>query len=149
MATEAKETKPGTSNGYDPAVVKGFVGRIEECNQEKMREHMAYMGKCKEINEDISDILDEAKAKGIPKRALRLNIKRRHLESKIDDIREDLEGDEQDDYDLLMHTLGDLADSELGKAALARASQRSKTEAAVDGLAAGAGASRDIPPKKH
>jgi uncharacterized protein (UPF0335 family) len=152
MATEAKETKPGTSNGYDPAVVKGFVGRIEECNQEKMREHMAYMGKCKEINEDISDILDEAKAKGIPKRALRLNVKRRQLESKIDDIREDLEDDEQDDYDLLMHALGDLADTDLGKSALARRAERAKTETAVDDLAKGAGATtkpRDIPPARH
>ena len=143
------EAQPGTSNGYDPKVVKGYVGRIEELDQEIVREHMAYMGRVKEIKEDQKEIYDEAKAKGIPKKALRLNVKRRELEKKIDGIREDLEGDEQDDYDLLAHALGDLADTELGKSALARRAERAKTETAVDDLAKGAGTTREIPAKKH
>ena len=48
------------------------------------------------------------------------------------------EGDEKEQYDLLRHALGDLVDSELGKAALARLARKKKTEnAAIDGEAEG------------
>jgi len=142
------EAQPGKSNGYDAKVVKGFVSRIEELNAEKQREHMAYMGKCKELNEDIGEILDEAKGKGIPRKALRLVVKTRKLQAKVEAIREDLEGDQQDDYDLLRHCLGDLADTELGEAALARrASKKAEASDALDKI--GRGKDADAAAVKH
>jgi len=133
-------TTPGNSgNGYPPEIVKGFIGRIEECEAEIMREHMAYMGKVKELREDIGEILEEAKTKGIPRKALRLVVKTRKKQAELERIREDLEGDEQDQYDLIQHALGDLADTAIGRDALSRAAaKKKKTGEAVDELAGGA-----------
>lgn len=128
----------GSGNGYPPTVVKGFVKEIEGLNDEKLQAHMLYMRKCAKINETIGEIYDSAKEKGIPKKALRTVIKVRATEAKAEKLRAELEEEEQDSFDLLRLALGDLEDTELGKAAMARMAERKKEEeAAVGALADG------------
>jgi uncharacterized protein (UPF0335 family) len=116
--------------------VKSYVARIEECKGEIERKHMAYMGEIKEIRSDIADIFTEAKDNGLPRKALKLVIKTREKQAELEAIREDLEGDELDQYDLLRHALGDLADTDIGQAALERqAEKQANASGAVDDLA--------------
>lgn len=132
------------SNQLDAKVVKSLVERIENLNEKIVAEHMAYMGRIGEIKEDIGEVYDEGKNKGIPKRALKLNVKRRELEAKVEALREDLEDqDDIDQYDLVRHALGDLADTEIGQAALRRAETQKKTDGNIDKLGNGPGAKGD------
>jgi uncharacterized protein (UPF0335 family) len=124
------------TNGYPATIVKGFVKEIETLEDEATKIRLNAMGKIDKIREQQGDVYDAAKEKGIPKRALRRVIKVRALEAKAEKAREDLEQDEQDSFDLLRLALGDLEDTELGKAAMARMAARSKEEEAnVDELA--------------
>lgn len=105
-------------NGFDKEAVEGFVSRIENLNGDLATEKSEFMTRCKTIRGDIKDVFDEAKGAGIPKKELKRVIKRRALENKIENLREELEGDEQHNYDMLLHALGHLADTPLGGAAL-------------------------------
>jgi hypothetical protein len=66
-------------------------------------------------------VYDEAAERGVPKRGLRCAVKKRLLERKIEDIRENLEGDDLDSYDMVLQALGDFGELPLGQAALAAA----------------------------
>lgn len=126
------------NNPYPQKLVKECVKELEDLDAEKVKLHMAYMAKCAKLNEQKNDILDTAKEKGLPKKTLRAVVKIRATEAKARKMRDDLEGEEQDQVDLLRQQLGDLQDTELGQAALARMSERQKSDAdAVDNLAAG------------
>lgn len=110
---------PAGSNGYDPDVAKSYVSRVEALHGDLASERGTYMANCKSIREDINLVLTEAKDKGIPKKALRAVLKIRDFERKAEAVRED--SDAADDIDMLRHALGDLADTDLGKAALEQA----------------------------
>lgn len=125
------EAKPGNSNGYDPEKTKGYIERVENIKTQITSEHMAYMSKVGDLKQDISDILDEAKSNGVPKKALRAVLKTRELQQKLEDIREGLEGEDQDSFDMIRHAIGDLAETPLGQHALKRAEQGAD---AVDSL---------------
>ena len=111
MAKKAKAENgpiPGNS-GFDPAVVNSVVDRIERLEEEK-----------KAIANDIKEIKETAEeAYGITKRALNQVLRDRK-------VREKLGKDEflafQDQIDRLKHCLGDFAGTELGAAAIERAS---------------------------
>ena len=122
----------GKSSSFDPTKAKDFVDRIENLNADILSEQGTYMAKVKSIKEDIGVIFDEAKTAGIPKKALRAVIKTRELQGKLEATRDDLEPEDQDSYDAVRHAIGDLAETPLGKAALARTEQGKK---AVDELA--------------
>ena len=126
------------SNGYPKGKVKDYVSRWENVQEDIQTAHMAYMTKVGRLKEDQSDILEEAKSNGIPRRALKKVLKTRELQRKVEAIREDLEGDEVDQYDLLRHALGDLDDDTVKEAALARAKKRAEEQAPVDELGKGA-----------
>ena len=124
-------------NGYPKSVVQGFVKEIEALDAEKQDLHMKNMQKCAKLNEQKGEIYDAAKEKGIPRKALRAVIKVRATEAKAEKMRDDLEEDEQDQFDLLRLALGDLEDTDLGKAAMARMAARAEEEkSAVDDLGA-------------
>ena len=116
-------------NGYDKEQVESFVERILNVHGEIAAETSAMMLACKNMRKDITEILNEAKAAGIPKKALRKVVSKRILESKIEGLRDDLEGDDQDAYDNLLHALGDLGGTPLGAAALAGAANGSAAHA--------------------
>ena len=124
------------NNPYPQRLVKEFVKELEDLEAEKVKLHMAYMAKCAKINEQKNDVLDTFKEKGLPKKAMKKVVQIRAAEEKARKMRDDLETEEQDQVDLLRQQLGDLQDTELGAAALARMAERQKGDSeAVDSLA--------------
>ena len=78
------------------------------------------MTQCKRIRENISGHLDIASERGISKKLLRLIVKERGLERKINDLHDVLEPDEQSELEMLTEKLGDFANTPLGGAASPR-----------------------------
>ncbi|MCF1502173.1 hypothetical protein L0F51_00130 [Afifella sp. H1R] len=117
------ETEPRAGhNGFDPQKCQTFVSQIERIFAEMETKKGEYMAWCQGRRELISGVYDNAKDAGIPKKELKANVKRRQLEAQIDALREDMEPDQQDTYDNIRLALGDLADTPLGDAALAKSS---------------------------
>jgi hypothetical protein len=79
------------------------------------------MTACKRIRETIGGHLDTASERGISKKVLRVIIKERELERKINDLHDVLEPDQQSELAMLTEKLGDFANTPLGGAALAKA----------------------------
>ena len=103
--------KPARTNGFDPAKVQSYVDRVETLHADIASIMGKAMNECRAVHGDIKIVLDEAKdTDGIPKKALKKVIKARALERKAEEVREELEGDDQADYDMIRHALGDLAD---------------------------------------
>jgi uncharacterized protein (UPF0335 family) len=103
-------------NGYDPEAVKAFVSRIENLNGDLATEKSEFMTRCKVIHGDLKVVYDEAKDTGIPKKELKKAVKRRALLASVEKLRDDLEGEQQDNYDKILLALGDLGP--LGEAAI-------------------------------
>ncbi|WP_148291200.1 DUF2312 domain-containing protein [Methylobacterium sp. B1] len=140
-------------NGFDPKRTKECVDRIEALAAKKQSLHMTYMAECAAINEDIGDVYQEAKdAWHIPKKALRTVIKARATERKLLAMREDLDLIDRESFDQIRHSLGDLADTPLGSAALNGAEEaaegkgsrqsRKQRDAALDAVSTGNGAEK-------
>jgi uncharacterized protein (UPF0335 family) len=131
MAKSVKKDKPAEDtgngvaafrgNGFDPIIAGNFVARIENLYSDIATEKSEFMTRCKSIHGDIKEVLTEAKNAGIPKKALRNVVKQRALLNKVEDIRNDLEGDDQDSFDQLVIALGKFAETGLGAAAVAAA----------------------------
>lgn len=124
MARKPKiqQTKPAT-NGFDPDVLNSIVGRIEQVFVELDSLRGTYMQDCKSFREDIANLYDEAKARGVPPKSLKKAVKARELNRKIEALREDLDLVDRETYDQIRHALGDLADTPLGDAALNKAAR--------------------------
>lgn len=115
----AKPKAKAGHNGFDPAVLSSIVERIEGVFVDLDSERGSYMKKCQSLREDISNLYDEAKARGIPPKPLKKAVKARELNRKIEALRADLEDMvDQESYDQIRQCLGDLADTPLGEAAL-------------------------------
>lgn len=114
-------TKPGkSSNWCDPEKLKGFVGEIEGLHEQRASAHSVYMDECKGIKEQEGEVYLTAKAAGVPKRALRSVIQVRAAERRAENIRAKLTAATQNEHDQIRHAIGDLADTPLGQAALAK-----------------------------
>jgi hypothetical protein len=109
-----RQALPG-HNGFSPETVNSFVARIENRHEELLKERSTYMLACKAIRGEITEILDEAKDKGIPKRALKSVIKVRDLEAKAEKVRAELEAEDQESHDQIRLALGDLSGTPLGE----------------------------------
>lgn len=130
--TNATAKPAAHGNGFNPKKVKGYVGRVENLEDQIASLRGKFMAECKGFREDIKSVLDEAKDDGIAKKALKRVLQTRNHERKIEDLREELEPDEQDTYDMLRHALGDLADTALGAAAAERAGFKDQLKANND-----------------
>lgn len=108
-------------NGFDPDKVLNFVERIENLHQDLAVKKGEFMSECRLIHDDVKEVLKEAKNAGIPKKSLKAVVKKRQLTRDIDDLRDDLEGEDQDSYDQLLSALGDFRNTDLGGAAADRA----------------------------
>ncbi len=97
-----------------------FVDKMEELETEKLREKMAYMERCRRIQTQINELLDDAKGQGLPKNVLKAVVKARDLERKADAVMEALEDDAQQIFKDIREALGDFADLPLGAAAVER-----------------------------
>lgn len=105
-------------NGFDPAILGAFNFRIENLYGDLGTEKSESMLRCKAIHSDIDEVLKEAKNAGIPKSEFKAVIKKRTLLAKAEAIREDLEGDRQNNFDQIEIALGKFAETGLGAAAV-------------------------------
>ena len=112
---------PATANEPAAEDVQAAVEAIEKLDGDLLSEKMAYMNRCKIIRKMKADKYDHASDQGISKKLLKIKIKERDLERKIDGVTEDLEADERSEYQMLSEKLGDFADTPLGAAAMAKA----------------------------
>lgn len=126
MAKPAK-----TGNGFDPDLTAQFVNRIEALYRERDQKHSEFMNEAKQILAEVSECYAMAKEKGIPKKELKAVVKTRALQRKLDAVRDNLEAEEQEQFDLIRHSLGDLAELPLGAAALHSARGMPGAEAAA------------------
>lgn len=108
------------SNGFDTVVLKRFVGDIERHHETIASYKGEHAQRVKSVQEMISEVFDRAKDAGIPRKELKAVIKERRLLVQIENIREELEDDQQETLDQIKHALGMLADLPLGEAAAAR-----------------------------
>jgi uncharacterized protein (UPF0335 family) len=135
------EDKTGAAGPhFDPQIVGGYVRRIERLVEEIASERGKYMADCKAIRDEIGDVLDEAKERGVPRRELKAAIKARDLARKIDALRDNFEAEQRETYDQIRTALGDLADLPLGRATLDAHDEsppRPRAQTAAEALAAG------------
>ena len=139
MAKRAKKEKDGDSTGHGVSAIRGntfdkemaaaFVDRLLNLNDDLLGEQSKYMTAAKVIRGDMNEVYKEAKDAGIKKKALSGYVQKKILEKRIENIREKLEGEDQDDYDNLMQALGDFGDTALGQAAIASAKTGNGAEA--------------------
>ena len=111
----------GRSNSFNPEMAKIFIDRAETLAAEIAFEQEQCAERVKELRADIAAVVEEAIDAGIPKVPLKAALKARELERKADALRLALPPDAQDTYDSIRHALGDLGETPLGVAALARA----------------------------
>lgn len=113
MAKPAK-----TGNGFDPDLTVQFVQRIEALYRERDEKHSEFMNEAKNILSEVAECYAMAKEKGIPKKELKAVVKTRALDRAKEKVRDNLGPEEQEQFDLIRHSLGDLAELPLGAAAL-------------------------------
>lgn len=134
MAKRATAADAAKGNGYDGEKLKAYVEKIEAYFAEMESSKGAHMKRCREIRDSIDVVYEEAKALGIPKKALRTHVKLRQLEAKKEQLVEKLADDELDDFEAIADALGDLAATPLGMAALQRRQPTLADRAALDSL---------------
>lgn len=129
MARKASEDRK--TNEFDPAVVKDLVKRWDACNESLASEKGSYMRACREIREDMQGLLEEAKARGVPKKELRLFLKAR---GRLADARRILDDIEDDAVKLTVEQLavafGDAKDLPLFESAMKAAATEAEPVAA-------------------
>lgn len=112
--------KPATaSNAFDPDTVNNLLGKIDNYDVELLSERGSYMSKCRVLREGIENVFEEAKAKGIPTKELKILVKIRKKESEAKKLYLDLESDQQQTLAMLAAT-EKVADLPLWRSAKAR-----------------------------
>lgn len=119
----AREAKPA-GNGFNVELLKGFIGRVENLEEEIASTMGTAMREVKTLRDDIKEVLTEAKDNGIPIRALKAELKLRKLDREKNKVVAGLEQDDADTLELIQEALGDFASSPLGAAALKAADAR-------------------------
>lgn len=104
-------------NIADADYQRDVVRRLEAIQTEKDSEKGAYLKRCQEFNTRMDDILEEAKTKGLPKKALKGILKLREFDRKKEALVEALEDDQQQVLVSIQEALGAFIDTPLGAAA--------------------------------
>lgn len=99
---------------------KPFLKRIESIQGDIDKIRADATEECAPHYEDIKEIKQEAHDAGIPRREFNVLIAQRKLLRRADSIRANLSEEQQQNLDQMVLALGDLADTELGRAARAR-----------------------------
>lgn len=110
-----------TPNTYDPDVVKNLVSRIEGYHTDLASERGAYMNRCRSIREDIDGVLEEAKARGVPKKELRTLVRARQKLEAARRVIDELEPEQRTTVEMLAEAFGDAQDLPLFKSAIDKA----------------------------
>jgi hypothetical protein len=98
------------SNTFDPALIQNLVGKIEGYFSDLDSERGTYMQRCRGIRESISAVYDEAKARGVPKKELRVFVNGRQALEKARRVLADLEAEQRETVEMLAEAFGDAAD---------------------------------------
>ncbi|MCF3935048.1 hypothetical protein L1787_16715 [Acuticoccus sp. M5D2P5] len=107
-------------NGFDSEVVQNYIRRHENIASQILSVKGRAMKEIQDLKADQGSVLDEAKdTHGIPKKLLKLILKQREFERKIDELTEDLDDDDGDTYDQMLLAIQGMEDTPLGQAALA------------------------------
>lgn len=124
-------------NGYDPAVARSFIDKIEAEIANRDSEKATFASRCRAINETINMHFEEARAAhGIPKKALKTILALRAAEKRKASLVEKLAGGDAESFDILAESLGDFASLPLGYAAVREAREKEVTERNSAALAA-------------
>lgn len=120
------------ANGYSQDQIKRFVSQVENLQDEIDKVMDAAKEECQPHREEMRQVFKDAGEEGINVKALRKAVAARRAEKKVEKAREELKTLDRDAYDAIRHLLGDLEETPLGKAALARvrASQTEQSAAA-------------------
>jgi cell division septum initiation protein DivIVA len=110
--------KANALNKPDADNVQAAVRNIEDRYDELASERGAYMLKCRRIRESMANDYARASEQGISQKLLKLIVKERELERKIEGLATDLEPDERSELEMLMDALGDFGTLPLGIAAV-------------------------------
>src|SRR5215510_10349190 len=104
--------KPASANGngYDSQVVQNLVNKIEDYFVDLESERGTYMQKCRGIRESIAAVYEEADARGVPKKELRVMVKARGKLKSARQMLDDLESDQRETVEMLAEAFGDAAD---------------------------------------
>lgn len=120
MAAQAKPT-----NGFKPEQLKSYIQRVESIKDEIASLTGSFMSEVRNHKDDIKEILVEAKASGIPVKALKAELKLRDLDREKDKVVAGLEEDDADSLEQIRFALGDFASLPLGEALMKKAEARS------------------------
>lgn len=82
MARKAKDASNERA-GYDGALVRELLRRLDESAAELLSERGSYMQKCRQIRETMTGIFEEATARGVPGKALKKLFKARETLAKV------------------------------------------------------------------
>ena len=119
------------SNTIDPVTAERFVGEIERCDDEKLTIKMENAARQKVVTDRRNDWVEQACAAGLPRAALKLELKRRKKERELKALEEDAEADTVDLADQIRAALGDFGGTELGAAAVHAVGETSLGQAAA------------------
>ncbi|QPC87094.1 DUF2312 domain-containing protein [Mesorhizobium sp. NBSH29] len=119
-------------NRAKPDEAASFVEKFEQLEAEKLIEKMTSMARIKKIVDQQSELLDDAKGQGVPKKVIRTVVKARSYEAKSKAAMEELEDDDAADAVAIRKALGDFADLPLGAAAIERDDTTSAVVKAVN-----------------
>jgi hypothetical protein len=86
----AKAAKAAGSNDYNGKQVNALVKRVMDCHDELDELTGAHMNRCGKVRKRIAGVIEEAKAVGIPKPVMKLQVEielaKRKLRAKKDDL---------------------------------------------------------------
>ena len=126
---------PDGTNGYDGTALQGYLDRISAQDDELLSLKGSYMRDCKAPRAAIKDIMGEVREAGHSMVAFRTVLAKHRSERRIERKIANLEGDDAETFELMLESLGGLADTPLGAAALDKKRRRGRREANLDDLA--------------
>lgn len=121
---KAADGKTEAEVTFDPQVTPEYVDQVEEL-QEKVDTIMkAAKDKCSPLRESIAEIKKEAAdSVNMPRKEFNTLLRKRRLQRQIDACTQILTDEQQDIFDKMEETLGDLDGTPLGRAARKSASK--------------------------
>ena len=129
MAKRARATpKPNT---VDPAVVNNILDRWDAVQEERASDLGVYRAKCKEHKQSETDLLTEAKARGVNPKLLKKDIKVRGHKRSIREIEAAVEDEYEAEWQAIVEATKN-RDGAQSKATQARTAEKKQTAAAMD-----------------
>ena len=123
------------TNSFDGEMLKRYLGAIDESDDELLDLKVEHLNACKPIRARIKNTMKEARNAGLNMESFRALVAKHRSERKIEQRIAELEADAAADLAEMKRSMGVLADTPLGQAALERAAQQHGGDA-LDSLGA-------------